>query len=121
MKNTVLIMNNELEQMCFSAFLITFCGCYKEISIVVRLQAVNSRDSIPTVTTNLSVAHPVLNGTLIQPPSIPNGTEVEGASRINTSKRKVGVLSLLTYTNYAFRLNRSMYTSVDFFINVIQY
>ena len=48
-------MNNELEQTCFIAFLITLCGYYNEISIVVRLQVVNSRDSIPTVTTNLSI------------------------------------------------------------------
>jgi len=74
MKNTVLIMNNELEQAYFNAFLIKFCGCYNEISIVVRLQAVHSRDSIPKVKMNLSVSHPVLNGTLVQPASIPNDT-----------------------------------------------
>jgi len=74
MKNTVLIMNNELEQTCFIAFLITFCGCYNKISIVVRLQAVHSRDSIPKVKTNLSVSHPVLNGTLVQLVSISNDT-----------------------------------------------
>jgi hypothetical protein len=71
-------MNNELEQTCFSAFLITFCGSYNEISIVVRLQAVNSRDFIPTVQTNLSVSHPVLNSTLVQPTFIPNGKGGKG-------------------------------------------
>jgi len=86
-------MNNELEQACFNAFLIKFCGCYNEISIVVRLQAVHSRDSIPKVNTNLSVSHPVLNGALVQPASIPNYTGGKVASRINMSKRTVGFLS----------------------------
>jgi len=71
-------MNNELEQTCFTAFLITFCGCYNEISMVVRLQAVKSRDSIPTVQTNFSASHPVLNDTLVQPAFIPNDTGGKG-------------------------------------------
>ena len=80
MKNSVLIKKKELEQTCFSVFLITFCGCYNEISIVVRLQAVNSRDSIPTEKTNLTLSHPVQNGALVRPASIP----------IETGKRQPG-------------------------------
>lgn len=62
----------------FSAFLSTFYGCYNKISIVVRLQAVHSRDSTLKVKTNLSVSHPVLNGTLVQPASISNDTGGSG-------------------------------------------